>query len=150
MRRLELAPLSPPVRMAHRLVAFTGARIGNVIAADWKEFLLDCDNPMWIIPRNKMKMRDRHHDHRVMLGPTIAAELRSWRLATRGKAYLFPSPAGRKHITHESLEKSLRVTLQMEGLHSVHGFRSSLSTLAREAGFSRDCVELALDHVADS
>jgi integrase len=150
LRRLEGAPVSPPVRIAHRLVAFTGARIGNVIAAEWGELQLEGDQPVWIIPRKKMKMRDRKHDHRVLLGPTIAAELRIWESVTGGKGYVFPSPTGRAHITHEALEKSLRVTLKMDGLHSVHGFRSSLSTLAKEAGFSRDCVELALDHVADS
>jgi integrase len=150
LRRMELATISPVVRIAHRLVAFTGARIGNVITAEWTEFSLDASQPLWIIPRKKMKMRDRKHDHRVLLGPTIAAELRIWRSVTGGKGYLFPSPTGRPHITHEALEKSLRVTLAMDGLHSVHGFRSSLSTLAKEAGFSRDCVELTLDHVGDS
>ncbi len=150
LRRLELAPVSPPVRVAHRLVAFTASRIGNVITAEWKEFDLDSDEPSWVVPRKKMKMRDRKHDHRVLLGPTIAAELRAWRQATRGRGYLFPSPSGREHVTHEALEKSMRVTLGMEGKHSVHGWRSSFSTLAREKGFAQEVVELALDHIVSS
>jgi integrase len=150
LRRAEGAPLSPPVRIAHRLVAFTAGRIGNVIEAEWKEFDLDSDTPAWTVPRKKMKMRERKHDHRVLLGPTIAAELRIWKRIIGGRGYVFPSPTGRAHITRESLEKSYRVTLAMEGKHSVHGWRASFSTLARDAGFSRDVVELTLDHVHDN
>jgi integrase len=150
LRRLEVAPISPPVRVAHRLVGFTAARIGNVITSEWDEFELDGDLPSWIVPRRKMKMRDRKHDHRVLLGPTIAADLRAWKRATGGRGFLFPSVSGRAHITHESLEKSMRLTIDMEGKHSVHGWRSSFSTLARENGFPQEVVELALDHIVSS
>jgi integrase len=150
LRVFEGAPVSPPVRIAHRLVAFTAARIGNAIAAEWSEFDLDGEAPSWTIPRSKMKARDRQHDHRILLGPTIAAELRRWKAITGGRGFVFPSPTGRKHITHESIEKALRVTVGYEGRHSVHGWRASFSTLARDHGFSKDVVELALDHVTDS
>jgi integrase len=150
LRAFEAAPVSPQVRIAHKLVAFTAARIGNAIAAEWKEFDLDSDVPSWMLPRAKMKAKDRKHDHRVILGSTIAADLRTWRGVTGGRGYVFQSPAGRKHITHESIEKALRVTLGYEGRHSVHGWRASFSTLARDHGFSKDVVELALDHVTDS
>jgi integrase len=132
------------------LVAFTASRIGNAIAAEWTEFDLDSEAPLWTIPRSKMKAKDRKHDHKVLLGPTIAADLRTWRAVTGGRGYVFPSPTGRKHVTHEALEKVLRVTLGYSGTHSVHGWRSSFSTLARDHGFAKDVVELTLDHVTDS
>jgi integrase len=138
------------VRLAHRLIAFTACRIGNAIAAEWIHFDLDSELPTWIIPRSLMKAKERRFDHKIMLGPTITSELRIWRDITAGKGYLFPSPSGRPHVTHEALEKALRVTLGMAGKHSVHGWRASFSTLARDHGFSRDCVELTLDHIADT
>jgi integrase len=150
LRIFERAPVSPPVRLAHRLIAFTAVRIGNAIAAEWPEFDLESDQPSWTIPRKKMKSKDRTHDHRVLLGPTIASDLRTWRNITGGRGYVFASPTGRKHITHESIEKALRVTCGFEDRHSVHGWRASFSTLARDHGFSKDAVELALDHVVDS
>ena len=150
MRRSDLVRLSPPVRMAHRLCAFTGARISNIVEAEWREFRLDDEQPVWVIPRSKMKITARTIDHRVPLGPEIAAELRQWKEVTGGKGYLFPSPAGGNHITRESLEKAYRVTLELAGKHSPHGWRSSLSTLARDNGFARDVVELALDHAHDN
>lgn len=162
LRRAELAHLSPAVRMAHRLCAFApGARIANVIGAEWGEFHLDAVAPCWVVPRRKMKAKDRKHDHRVFLGPTIAEELRAWKSTTGGQGQLFPGAMKNKHITHESIEKVYRRTLALEGKHTPHGWRAAFSTLAREAvveekgkpdraRFERDVVELALDHVPDS
>jgi integrase len=150
LRRAEMARLSPAVRMAHRLCAFTAARIGNVVNAEWREFHLDDEQPVWIIPRAKMKVADRGIDHRVPLCPEIAAELIQWRQIVGRKGYMFPSPAGGKHIGRESIEKVYRVTLQLDGKHSPHGWRSAFSTLARDQGFDRDVVELALDHAHDN
>lgn len=150
LRRTDMAALSPAVRTALRLVAFTGSRIGNVVDCKWSEFDLKSDTPSWTIPRARMKVRDRQHDHRVLLGPTIAGELRAWCRATGGRGYVFPSPTGNAHITREAMEKVYRVTLKLAGTHSVHGWRSSLSTLARDAGFAKDVVELTLDHVHDN
>lgn len=92
MRRADAARLSPFVRMAHRLIAFTGMRIGNVVEAEWKEFDLDSTQPLWVIPREKMKMKSRPLDHRVPLSKEITSELRQWRLISGGKGYIFPSP----------------------------------------------------------
>ena len=113
------------------MIAYTAARIGNVITAEWNEFDLG-DSPRWVIPRHKMKMKDRKHDHVILLGPTIVNELRQWKNSTGGKGFVFPSATGRKHVTHEALEKIYRVTLRLDGKHSPHGWRSSFSTLARE------------------
>jgi integrase len=150
LRRAVQARLSPSVHMAHRLCAFTAMRIGNVVEAEWKEFHLDDDQPVWIIPRAKMKVTERDIDHRVPLCPEIVAELRQWRDVFGKRGYLFPSPAGGKHIGRESIEKVYRVTLGLAGKHSPHGWRSAFSTLARDQGFARDVVELALDHAHDN
>lgn len=150
LRRADMARISPSVRMAHRLIAFTGMRIGNVVEAEWKEFHLDDEQPTWVIPRAKMKVTSRPIDHRVPLGEEIAAELREWKNKVGGKGYVFPSPTGGKHIGCESIEKVYRVTLKLSGKHSPHGWRSAFSTLARDNGTARDVVELALDHAHDN
>jgi integrase len=150
LRRADIARLSPSVRMAHRLCAFTAARIGNVVNAEWREFHLDDEEPVWVIPREKMKVTTRDIDHRVPLCPEITAELKQWREVFGGRGYVFPSPTGGKFIGRESIEKVYRVTLGLEGKHSPHGWRSALSTLARDQGFPRDVVELALDHAHDN
>lgn len=152
LRKAEGARLSPAVKVANRLLAFTAARISNVVQAEWSEFQLDAEPALWLIPRAKMKAQDREHDHKIILGPTIAAELREWRKQATGRGYVFPSPAvekqGRGHITREALEKVYRRTLGLEDRHTPHGWRSSFSTLARdEGGFEHDAIELTLDHI---
>lgn len=149
LRGAERARLTPAVRVAHRLCAFTATRISNVVLAEWSEFDLAASPPLWIVPRAKMKMKDRKHDHKIILGPTIAAELRAWRSLTKGRGLVFPSPLDpKKPLTREALEKLYRVTLGLADRHTPHGWRSAFSTLAREeGGFEHDVVELALDHV---
>ncbi|MGH7441066.1 MAG: tyrosine-type recombinase/integrase, partial [bacterium] len=150
LRAAETANLTPVVRMAHRLCAFTLARMSNIVEAEWGEFDLRAEPALWTIPRHKMKARDRHHDHKIVLSPAFAQELRAWQSLTGGQGYLFPSPAALKHITRESVEKSYRITLKLKDRHSPHGWRAAFSTLARDNGFERDVVELALDHLHDT
>jgi integrase len=152
LRRADLAPISPAVRLANRLVAFSVQRIGNVVSATWDQFELDGDTPVWTIPREQMKVRDREGDHRVPLGPTIAGELSAWRDATGGKGFVFPSPSGkREYVGRETIEKLYSEGLNLEGMHSPHAWRTSFSTLARDVGeIDRDVIELLLDHVSDS
>ncbi len=150
LRRAVQARLSPSVHMAHRLCAFTAMRIGNVVEAEWREFRLDDDQPVWVIPRAKMKVTDRDIDHRVPLCQEIVSELCQWGEIFGRRGFVFPSPAGGKHIGRESIEKVYRVTLGLAGKHSPHGWRSAFSTLARDQGFAREVVELALDHAHDN
>ncbi|MGI8783372.1 MAG: tyrosine-type recombinase/integrase [Acidobacteriota bacterium] len=148
LRRTDAAHVTPAVRLALRLLAFTAQRPGNIIAAKWDQFDLS-DDAVWTIPRSTMKVRDREHDHRVPLGPTIAAELRAWKRSTSGTGYVFPSTVGtRDHIGLDALSKVYR-SLGVQDKHSPHGWRSSFSSLARDAGFARDVVEMALDHIHD-
>ena len=41
LRRADVAGVTPGVRLAHRLIAFTGSRIGNVVSAKWRQFDLE-------------------------------------------------------------------------------------------------------------
>lgn len=150
LRRADMARISPSVHMAHRLCAFTAMRIDNVITAEWKEFDLESEQPIWTIPRPKMKVKTRSIDHRVPLSNEIASELRQWQVLSGKKGFVFPSPVGNEYIGCESIEKMYRETLRLRGKHVPHGWRSSFSTLAKDNSFERDVVELALDHTHDN
>jgi integrase len=152
LRRTDGAAISPAVRLCLKLIAFTAVRVSNGVEAQWKEFDLDADVPTWTIPREQMKVsKGRPFDHTVLLGPTIAAELKHWQRVTGGRGFLFPSPHhDNEHITSEACEKFYRMTLKLRDIHSVHGWRSSFSTLANDHGFASKAVDLALDHVNES
>ena len=150
LRRSEAANVSASVRVALRLLAFTGggSRPANVARAEWSEFNLDSDSPTWTIPRAKMKAQAYRSDHVLPLGLTIAAEMRRWRLASGGRGSCFPPPFGKaKTISLEGLEKVYRTTLGMRDIHSPHSWRAAFSTLAHEAGYDHRVIELALDHL---
>lgn len=153
LRRAGAANLSQSVHRAHRLIAFTAVRIANAISAEWSEFNLDSTPARWVIPRAKMKAQDRDFPFTVILGPTIAEELRAWLRVTGERRWLFAAPrdAG-EHISPESIEKVYRVTLGLRRKHSPHGWRSAFSTLAKESEgkFDKDAVNMALDHVHDT
>ena len=147
LRRAKLARTSPAVYMAHRLCAFTTARIGNVVNAEWREFDLASEQPLWTIPRAKMKIKAHSIDHRIPLSKVMADELRQWQNDIGSKGFVFPSPTGNKHIGREGVEKMYRITLKLSGKHSPHGWRSAFSTLTHDHGFAHDVIELTLDHV---
>lgn len=86
----------------------------------------------------------------VDLGATIAGELRRWKQITGGQGFLFASPTGRETITKESIDRAYSRTFELAGKHSPHGWRASFSTLAHDAGFDHDAIELVLDHVHSS
>lgn len=151
MRTAKTKSNSQVVHRAHRLCAFTGARINNVIQAEWKEFDLDGETPMWTIPRAKLKIKKRSYDHRIPLHPIVVAELLEWRDAIGGKGRVFPSSASKLgHITREGVEKLYRESLGLRDSHSPHSWRSAIKTNAKERDWAdKELSEIALDHNHD-
>lgn len=151
LRANELAHISPEVRLCHRLVAFTAVRISNAVAARWEEFDLESKPPIWVIPRAKMKIRGRLHDHKVVLPAALAEELRRWRESQGAdkSVHVFPGSQGREHLTRESVEKALHA-MGLKDKHTCHGWRASFSTLAKDHGHDKQVVDLALDHIHDT
>ena len=94
-----------------------------------------------------MKMRVKHTvplPHQVV---SLFRELREKQATVWGKCELcFPSPRARaRQITSESLMCALKALHGLPDI-TVHGFRTSFSTLAREKGFNPDHVEKQLAH----
>lgn len=152
LRRADAARMSRPVYMAHRLLAFTAMRITNIVEARWCEFELDAEQPVWQIPRQNLKKKDkRFPDHRVPLAPSLVKELKEWRKVCSNEVFVFPSPAdAAKPVSREALEKAYRVTLGLADIHSPHGWRSSMTSNALDNGFDREVVLTATDHTHDT
>jgi len=75
--------------------------------------------------------------------------MRRWRLLQPQDAvFVFSGYQGRSHLSREALEKALRDTMRLKDKHSPHGWRSALSTRAREdTDFDKELIDLSLDHV---
>jgi integrase len=177
LRAARSANPSKGVHRAHTLIAFTGLRVSEVTGARWDEFeldgveipipddkhhrsRLDPDAGNWTVPRERMKIKDdpsqpreKHRGpHVVPLPPRLLARLRTWRAEDGPDAvYVCPSPNSVDvTITPEGVEKFYRVTLGLAGRHSPHSWRSSLKSIASDAGKNSEVVEAQLDHVVGS
>ena len=148
LQAADRVEVSDGVKRAHLLLAFCAQRVGEVVGATWGE--VDLDDALWSIPRDRMKRKDHQRgEHLVPIPPRLRVAMRQWKRADGDKAvYVCPSPADASHfITREAVEKFYRDTLGLAGKHSPHSWRSTFSTMARNAGKDSESVEAQLDHI---
>lgn len=90
-----------------------------------------------------MKMKNPHV---VPLSRQTEELLESIRPLTGTSAYIFPSLTDRSKTISENTMLYAFVRLGYRGLVTVHGFRTSASTLLNENGHHPDVIEAALAH----
>jgi integrase len=97
----------------------------------------------------KQHKRVERGDHVVPLPPGLLAKLREWHAVDgEGAEHVCPAPRDPKRaITPEAVEKHYRDVLKLAGKHSPHSWRSTFSTVCREAGKDGDTIEAQLDHI---
>jgi integrase len=134
-----------------KILPYLALRSEEISGARWAE--LDLDAAVWAIPAMRhehgggMKMRIEH----VIPLPRQAVELfkelkKLQTMTSRDCDLCFPSPRAKgRHITSESLLVALKVIHGNSDI-SVHGFRTTFSTLARERGFNPAHIEKQLSH----
>lgn len=131
------------VRCALRLAPLVFVRPGELRRAEWKE--IDFERGEWIIPGEKMKMREPHI---VPLSRQAVEILREIQPFTGGSPYVFPSPTS---MTRPISDMALLTALRRMGISkeemTIHGFRSTASTLLNAQGWPADVIERQLAHV---
>lgn len=130
-------------KLAMKFLLLTFVRTSEIRFARWSEFEeLDSPEPLWRIPAERMKMR---RDHLVPLAPQAVAVLEILRRRTGNSEYLFPADTKLGVIS----ENTLLFAVYRLGFHkkaTVHGFRSTASTILNERQFNRDWIEMQLAH----
>ena len=117
-----------------RFLILTAARSNEARGAQWSE--IDTEANTWTIPAERMKSR---REHVVPLSPAALAVLAS--MPHRG-ALCFPGRTGGE-VSDEGLRQ-----LAKRASVTVHGFRSTFSTWAAEAGdIAESVTEHCLAHV---
>ena len=102
--------------MALDFCILTATRSAEVYGARWSE--IDMAAKVWTVPATRTKAA---REHRVPLSEPALAIVEKLRDTVTGD-YVFPSPRGRKPLSHVSMAKVMR-RLQIDGA-TVHGFRS--------------------------
>lgn len=127
------------------LMAYTAVRPTEAREAVWAEFdLKHPEGPVWIIPASRTKQR---REHEVPLALQVVALLDELRRSTVTSEWLFPGNVSkRKPLSDTALRKVLRVLGYEASDHSLHGFRSTFSTLLNQMREPADVIEGAIGH----
>lgn len=142
LRAIDSYEGSIVVRAALRLAPLVFVRPGELRAAEWTE--IDFEAREWRIRAERMKMRQQHI---VPLSDQAIAILREIKPLTGETPFVFPTPRSNKRpLSDNGLLAALRRMGYEQGTVTVHGFRSTASTLLNEQGWNRDAIERQLAH----
>lgn len=124
------------------LLPYVFVRNSELRCAQWDE--INFDEAIWHIPAERMKMKKPHF---VPLARQVVQILHDLKKKELSKTLLFPSPHNRSRPISDN---AMRVALLRLGYDkeeiSVHGFRSTASTLLHEKGFDTNVIESQLAH----
>ena len=130
-------------KLALRFVLLTIARTNEIREANWNEFDLEDEEPIWRIPEEKMKMG---REHVVPLSSQALVVLKEVRRFTQGDKYVFHQA---NNPNMQMSDNTMLFAMYRMGYHSratVHGLRATMSTLLNEKGHNPDVVEHLLSH----
>jgi len=147
LKHLETYDGEATTRLALKMVVYTFVRTSELRFAEWREFEdMDGPEPLWRIPAERMKMR---RVHLVPLAPDVVALLAELRPLTAKSRWLFPAPTRTGVISENTMLYAL-YRMGYHGRATVHGFRSTASTILNENQFNRDWIETQLAHAEGS
>jgi integrase len=144
LRAIEDYRGDPAVMYALKLAPHVFQRPGELRQMEWKE--IDFEKTVWIIPEEKMKMRQPHS---VPLSRQALAILTAMRQLSGSGRYVFPSVRTRaRPISDNTINASLRRMGYSKEQMTAHGFRTSASSLLNESGlWNPDAIERSLAHM---
>lgn len=136
----------PGVTAALRLAPLVFVRPGELRKMEWPE--VNFAKAEWVIPAEKMKMR---RPHVVPLSKQALAILKSAHKVTGKDRYVFRTRRLDEALSENGFREALNTILgamdEPRGVHTMHGFRSSASTLLNgELGIDSALIELQLAH----
>lgn len=140
------ARLHTDTRLAIKLLMLTFVRTKELIESTWDEF--DLDNAEWIIPAERMKMRN---EHVVPLSKQAITILRDLKERNEKWNWVFPGHHSRlKHMSNNTILKGLE-RLGFKGRMTGHGFRAlAMSTIKEKLGYRHEVVDRQLAHAPQS
>jgi integrase len=129
-----------------KLMLLTFCRTGELIQARWAE--IDMEKALWIIPAERMKMRN---PHLVPLSKQALAILAELHQMNGKREYVFPSiPRPSKPMSNGTILVALK-RMGYGNRMTGHGFRTlALGILKEKLGYSHEVADRQLAHVPKS
>ena len=136
---VQASKATHPVKRAIEFMVLTASRPGMVRGSTWDQFDLSGNDPVWVIPAERMKA-DR--EHRVPLTQRMVDILTEMRGVD--PVLVFPGHRRGKPIS----ESTMRKLAQELGFEvTAHGFRSTFKDWCREkTEYEDELSEIALAH----
>jgi integrase len=140
------ARLHHDTRQAMRLLMLTFVRTKELIEATWDEF--DLENAQWVIPAERMKMRN---EHVVPLSKQAVSILSALKERNERWSWVFPGHhSPRKHMSNNTILKGLE-RMGFKGRMTGHGFRAlAMSTIKEQLGYRHEVIDRQLAHAPKS
>lgn len=140
------ARLHTDTRHAMRLLMLTFVRTKELIEATWDEF--DLDNAQWVIPAERMKMRN---EHIVPLSKQAIDILQDLKSRNERWGWIFPGHhSPRKHMSNNTVLKGLE-RLGFKGRMTGHGFRAlAMTTIKENLNYRHEVIDRQLAHAPQS
>jgi len=134
----------PSTVLAIKFIIHTFVRTAELRLADWQEFDINCAEPLWVIPAERMKMRKTHH---VPLSRQAVGILEEMQQYSGPKGYVFPQVRNPNKPMSENTLLYFSNRLGYAGRNTIHGFRSTVSTVLNESRkWNSDVIELQQAH----
>lgn len=133
------------VRNALQLLAHVFVRPGELRMMEWSELRdLDGEEPLWVIPKERMKMR---RPHVVPLSRQAVNIIKEQSIVSAESRYVFPNGRSlRSPMSENAMGVALKANFITPQSHVPHGFRTTASTLLRELKFESELIEMQLAH----
>jgi integrase len=144
LRVIDMYQGSASVANALKFAPYVFVRPGELRQAEWAE--IDFKAAEWRLPAHKMKMR---RPHVVPLSKQALTILKTQHAISGAGRFVFPGPRTLRPLSDMTLTVALHnisPAFSRED-HSVHGFRSTASTLLHELSYESELIELQLAHV---
>ena len=144
-KMVESTSANPVTKLAMLLMVHTFVRTGSLRHAMWKDFDIECNNPLWIIPDYNMKNKMEFH---VPLSPPVVKILENMKQFSGPDGYVFTQIRNpHKPISVNTL-LYFSNRLGYAQKHTIHGFRTVASTYLHEKElWSSDVVEKQMSHL---
>lgn len=141
LRKLDEYDGHPVTQLALKMTMLTMVRTNELRNARWSE--IDWDKKEWHIPAERMKMGEAHI---VPLSKQVLEILEAARKYNRLGDLIFEGITNaRKPISQNTMIFAM-YRLGYLSRATVHGFRSTASTILNEGGFRADVIERQLAH----
>lgn len=144
--RRNHARLFPSTMLAVELMMLTFVRTSELIQAKWEE--IDFDNAEWLIPAERMKMKQ---PHLVPLSKQAIKVLRELQEMNGSREYVFAGHHDpRQHMSNNTILMAIR-RLGYQGRMTGHGFRALvMSSIKEKLGYRHEVVDRQLAHAPRS